>query len=277
VTEPGGPFDWKRLVDSLGRFGLAPREAAVYLALLRQGRATASELARASGVDRVLGYRILEAMRSQGLVEMTAERPRRYSPVAPATWFERVLRERRGSLAQDEALARELGRQLEGLARAETTGGPRYQVLVGEARIYDYLREMVGRARQEIAVMLTRRSLNESLRAGLQDEIGGFLRSGGAFRLIVEADPRVRLLELRLRRTVRRFPKAGFREVVEQPTRMTVVDRSEAIVFLVPEARDRGAEQAAIWSDSAPFVAGQRAYFETVWSGASPLALPTRR
>src|SRR5271169_415672 len=105
-------MEWSELVASLARFGLPEREAKLYLAALRRGRATARELTRDATVDRVLGYRILDAMRAQGLMEVTAERPRRYAPLTPSALLDRDLRNRRTRLQEAETLAKELAEHL---------------------------------------------------------------------------------------------------------------------------------------------------------------------
>ncbi|MFZ1022748.1 MAG: helix-turn-helix domain-containing protein, partial [Thermoplasmata archaeon] len=87
-------MEWRDLLTALNRFGIAEREAKLYLLLLSRGRATARDLTRESNVDRVLTYRTLDAMRARGLVQVTAERPRRYVPLPPRVLFERSLVER---------------------------------------------------------------------------------------------------------------------------------------------------------------------------------------
>jgi HTH-type transcriptional regulator, sugar sensing transcriptional regulator len=271
VSAPDAPMEWEALVASVSRFGLSPREAALYLSLLRRGRASASELAREIRIDRVLGYRVLDSMRARGIVETTAERPRRYAAVAPAAILERVLRERRRSLQDDERAAKDLSERLAPLARTLPGAGTRYQVLVGERRVYDYLREMIERASAEICVMMTHRSLRESLAIGLQERLGPFLRAGGRFRMLVEAHPQLQQLARRFGRTLRRFPHAEIRQRPELSIRMTIIDQSEALVFVVPDAHDRRSQQVAIWADSASFVSGQRLHFEALWKDAPPV------
>jgi predicted transcriptional regulator len=68
------PVQWNELLTAMGRFGFAEREAKLYLLLSRRGRATARDLTRDSQIDRVPAYRSLDAMRSWGLVQVTAER-----------------------------------------------------------------------------------------------------------------------------------------------------------------------------------------------------------
>jgi HTH-type transcriptional regulator, sugar sensing transcriptional regulator len=269
----GRAVEFEELVGSVGRFGLTDREARIYIALLRKGRATASELAHEAGVDRVLGYRMLDALRARGVVEATAERPRRYAAVPPRALFERSLRERAKALAEDETLASTLSEALPLLVREVNDQAPRFQVLQGTPAIFAYLREMLRRAQQEVCAMVTRRALQGSVDYGLPLELPRLLKGGGRFRLLVESDPRVRRLVERFARISRRHPLAELRQMSPQPTRLTIVDRAEAMLFLVPEARSGQLEELAVWTDNPAFVLGQLHYFNVVWDGAGSASL----
>jgi sugar-specific transcriptional regulator TrmB len=262
-------MEWAELVGSLGRYGLSDREAALYLALVRRGQATARELTREAQIDRVLGYRMLDGLRGRGFVQVTAERPRRYVPTDPALLFERVLRERKRSLEEDERLAVELVAHLGPLALREAHGVPRYQILSGTVQIYDFLREMIARGRGEIRTMLTYRSFRESFDLGLPARIVEFVRRGGTFRLILEDDPRLGVSLASFRRTARRFPGIEVRLLSPQPARVTLIDRTEAMLFLVPESRKR-TEPVAVWTDHPEFVEGQILHFESAWAASRP-------
>ncbi len=266
-------MEFEEVVSSVVRFGLSDREARLYLALLRKGRATAPELAHETGVDRVLGYRMLDALRARGVVEVTAERPRRYAAVPPRALFDRSLRERASLLAEDETLATKLAEALPTLARAVNDGAPRFQVLQGTPSIFAYLREMLRRSQEEVCAMVTRRSLQGSVDYGLPVELPRLLRGGGRFRLLVESDPRVRRLVDRFARVTRRYPLAELRQLSPQPTRLTIVDRAEAMLFLVPEARSGQLEELAVWTDNPAFVLGQLHYFNVIWEGAGSASL----
>lgn len=263
-------MEWNKLLTDMGRFGFSEREAKLYLLLLQRGRATARDLTRDSRIERVLAYRTLDAMRARGLVQTTAERPRRYVPLAPGALFERSLFERRRSLEEDAALARELAEHLPELTQAVTEGAPRFQVITGTAAIYPFLREMVRRANDELLVMMTPNALRESARAGVQDELPRFFRAGGEFQLVVEPDMRTTGLIRRFLAMRRSFPKAALRGVHPQRARLTIVDRREALVFLVPESTGSGVEEIAVWTDTHDFVLAQQAYFHAIWNLARP-------
>lgn len=261
-------MEYEELVGSVSRFGLSDREARLYLSLLRLGRATASTLAKEAGVDRVLGYRMLDALRGRGVVEVTAERPRRYAAVHPHALFDRALRERAKQLADDQTLAGTLAEQLPGLVREVDAASPRFQVLQGTPAIFASLREMLRHAREEVCAMVTHRALRGSVDHGLPLELPRLLQGGGRFRLIVESDPRVQRLLERFGRTARRYPRAELRQLLPQPTRLTIVDRTEAMLFLVPEARSGQVEELAVWTDTPAFVHGQLHYFNVLWESA---------
>ena len=261
-------MEWNELLVAMGRFGFADREARLYLLLLRRGRATARELTRDSQIDRVLAYRILDAMRGRGLVLVTAERPRRYVALPPRVLFERSLFERRRGLEEDVALARELSERLPELTQSVTEGGPRFQLITGAPAIYPYLREMVRRAEKEVLVMITPRALRESAGLGLPQELRRLLRAGGRFRLLVEPDPRANALVRRFEAAARRYPHATVRAIAPQRARLTIVDQREALVFLVPEAEGTSTDQIAVWTDTPDFVQAELAYFRAIWEQA---------
>jgi len=117
-------------------------------------------------------------MRSRGLVQTTAERPRRYVAIAPKVLFERSLFERRRSLEEDMTLARELSERLPELTESVSEGAPRFEVLTGRAAIYPYLREMVGRSSASVEVLVAPKALRESARLGLYEALPRLLSTG---------------------------------------------------------------------------------------------------
>src|SRR6266540_4685441 len=100
--------------DALQRIGLSRYEALVFVNLARSGAATAGEIARASGVNRVQTYRALESLESRGLVEVTLDRPRRYAARAMNDAFEMIAEEKRAELENLETVRKTL---LEGWPR----------------------------------------------------------------------------------------------------------------------------------------------------------------
>ncbi len=261
-------MEWQELLSALGRFGLVEREAGLYLQLLRGGPATARELTRELRMDRVITYRILDGLRARGIVQLTAERPRKYVAIGPRSLFDRTLHERQTGLENDTKLAEELVDQLPRWVEEARQDAPRFQMLSGAPAIYPELRAMLRRAREDVAVMITQRALRDSYRFGVHRELPRLLRAGTRFRLVVESDPRIQGLLQQFSGAVRAFPNAELRQLYPQPARLTLIDQAEVLVFPVPEARIRGIEETAIWTNSPDFVRGQSLTFNTIWERA---------
>jgi sugar-specific transcriptional regulator TrmB len=260
------------LIEAMARFGLPEREARLYLLLLRRGRATARELTRDSKIDRVLAYRTLDGMRSRGLVQVTADRPRRYVALSPTVLLERSLAERKHALEEDVALARTLEQQLPQITQSILEGGPRFQLITGTATTYPFLREMVQRAQKEIAVMLTYNAFRESRAAGMYEPLTAFVRGGGRFRLLVEDDPRLNANLQSFAAALRRYPQIEVRTIRPQLGRLTVVDERESLVFVVPETTRQAIEEVALWTDTPDFARAQLAHFDSLWAKARSYA-----
>jgi sugar-specific transcriptional regulator TrmB len=216
-------------------------------------------------------------MRSQGLVDITVERPRRFVATPPSVLLERVLRRRRETLERDEGTAREIVEAFERFGADEGGDTARYQIVTGTSRVWEHFREMIGRAREEIAVLSTARGLRDAFRVDLHHSLGPLLERGGRFRLLAESDPKIHGLLERFSTLAERYPQAEVRQLAPQPSRVTIVDRSEAIVFLVPDAHIGPLEQIAVWTNHPDFVAGQMTYFKAMWerAGSGSLRPPT--
>lgn len=265
------------LIGGLRRFGFHEREARLYVTLLTLGGATARDLIHDSKVDRVLTYRALELLRARGVVQTTAERPRRFLPVPASVVLDRHLQERKVGMEADLDLA---GRLIDALPKAGSNapvGTPRFQMVTGPSAVYRQLRDMVHRTHESLWTMITPKALRESWNAGLAEDAAHLIRARRELRMIIEPDPPVgglvrRLLELR-----KLFPQVRVRGIRPQRSRLAISDAREVMMFLIPEARAPGIEEVAVWTDSPEFVAAQSAYFESIWHHALPVRLPRAR
>ena len=85
------------IVNYLQDFGLTEKEAKIYYILSRLGSATANEISSATQYNRLQTYRSVKGLLDRGIVEISLERPRKYTPLK----IEHVI-----SLLQQEAANR---------------------------------------------------------------------------------------------------------------------------------------------------------------------------
>jgi sugar-specific transcriptional regulator TrmB len=72
-----------RVIESLKSLGLTKYEALVYIALLKQDSATASEIHEISGVPRASVYTVIDQLLDKGLVSVSQSAPKRFAAISP--------------------------------------------------------------------------------------------------------------------------------------------------------------------------------------------------
>ncbi len=72
-NENGSTQKTKELLVTIG---FSEHQAAVYMALLKLGRATVSEIARKAGINRTTGYDILDSLVEKGMVTISGKKPK---------------------------------------------------------------------------------------------------------------------------------------------------------------------------------------------------------
>ena len=249
------------------KLGFSRYEAVVFVNLARAGVATAGEIARAAGVNRVQTYRALDGLEARGVVEVTLDRPKRYAARAINEVFDMVAEEKRAELDGLDAMRRGLIDAWPKLARGGRDGPSiRLQVIKGRAQIYKAIRRVVGGATKEVLAFTTTKGLQRSYRAGINDVLLDAMRRGVKPKLIANVQTGNAAL---MARVAERVP---LRHVESRAGRFIIVDRDSIIAFLIQdEGTIRGEGETAMWTNSPDFVKAHLDVFERAWaSGTSP-------
>ncbi len=252
--------------EALHRLGLSRYEAVVFLNLARAGVATASEVAKASGVNRVQTYRALDSLEGRGLVEVTLDRPKRYAARAINDVFDMVTEEKRSELEGIEAIRKGVLDAWPRLAgRARTATSVKLQIIKGRSQIYRAIRKLVGGSRREVLAFTTTKGLQRSYRAGINEVLLEAMRRGVKPRLITNISESNAAL---MARVAKRVP---LRHVDWLGGRFILVDRESILAFLIQdEATIRGEAETAMWTNSPDFVKAHHEFFEKAWAAGVP-------
>ena len=247
--------------EYLRRIGLSRYEAVVFINLARAGVATAGEIARMSGVNRVQTYRALEGLEGRGLVEVTLDRPKRYAARAINEVFDMIAEEKRAELESLDAIRKSILEAWPKLSgRSREPPSVRLQVIKGRAQIYKALRRFVGTAKKEVLAFTTTKGLQRSYRAGVNEVLIESMRRGVKPKLLADIDSSNSALMARVARYV------PLRHVERQRGRFIVVDRDAIFAFLVQDERTiRGEAETALWTNSPDFVRAHVEFFEQAW------------
>lgn len=87
-------------IEALRKFGLAEKEAKVYLCLLGLGEALASEVAAKTNIPRQLIYDLFERLIELGLVSFVIKDNKKYFRAAPPEQLTSILREKEGAIQE---------------------------------------------------------------------------------------------------------------------------------------------------------------------------------
>ena len=252
--------------EQLRRIGLSRYEAVVFINLARAGAATAGEIARMAGVNRVQTYRALDSLEGRGLVEVTLDRPKRYAARAMNQVFDMIAEEKRTELESLDMIRKSL--LLAWPKLSGRTGEPpsvRLQVIKGRARIYKTLPRFVGTAQREVLAFTTTKGIQRSYRAGVNDVLIEAMRRGVKAKLLADISTSNAALMGRVAQYV------PLRHVDRQRGRFIIVDRESILAFLVQdEGTIRGDAETALWTNSPDFVRAHVEFFDRAWSLGIP-------
>jgi sugar-specific transcriptional regulator TrmB len=253
--------------EALQRIGLSRHEALVFVNLARAGAATAGEVARASGVNRVQTYRALESLESRGLVEVTLDRPRRFAARAINEVFGLIAEEKRAELEKLDAVRQTLLHAWPRISgRTREPPSVRLQVIKGRSQIYGALRQFVVTAKEELLAFTTTKGLQRSYRAGINEVLLEAMRRGVKPRLAAEVNKANAALMARVSKYL------PIRHVDGQRARFIIVDRESILAFLIQDERSiRGEAETALWTNSPDFVKAHLDFFEKAWAAGMPV------
>jgi len=260
----------EEVVDQLTEYGLSKNEAKVVTFLAKRGAERASVVARALKLNRTETYRTLRNLQHRGLVEASLEQPVRFQAAPFSRCLELLIAERKNRLAALEERGGILERAFESIG--VETGVPefeRFQVLEGRARIGQKLLFMCENSKLQIDSIMGPSDLaGGNGRAGL-DTLSMLAKRGRKIRVITD-------INTTTARFVEPFQNLiGFRhlDLAQRPVpRVSIVDDAEALFGIggIEKTAGRGSEQVSLWISSRSFVRSLRAYFNEIWSSATP-------
>ncbi|HYB67650.1 MAG TPA: helix-turn-helix domain-containing protein [Candidatus Acidoferrales bacterium] len=257
------------IVAELQEYGLTRNEARVLVFLAKTGPSKASEVARAVLINRTETYRTIRNLQRRGLVEATLERPVRLQSVPFEKCLSILIEERRARLRILEQRGEALRRQFD-VVRVEpvTHEVERFQVVEGRLRIEQRLHGMCSQAQKSVMTVLSPSEMVRADTAGLFDMLGHGVKGGLRVRVITSiVQPNLEIVE-----KLRQHIEIRHLDLKAKPIpRVSIIDDNEALFEIsTADESPRMEEEVALWINSRAFVRNLQAYFDEMWTSATP-------
>ena len=172
----------KSLHVSLEEFGLSRYEARAYLAMVKRGSVSASELAYYADIPRSKVYPILSKLETKGLAVISGRNPIECKAMAPEDAFDDIIQDQINKVNAMNALLSDLKKVSEEGKREHGTEEGRYVQLSADS-VLSRLRTMIGGARSSIRIIADQSGM--SLLSECREDVLGRLRGGIDVRMIV--------------------------------------------------------------------------------------------
>lgn len=242
----------ERAVESLEGLGLTGSEVKAYVALLRGGTMTASDISREARIPYSKVYDALESLHSRGLVEVQKSRPTVYTAKPPDTALEELRSRQETERKEKEQVA------LEGLMGIYVSRGeqekPDIWIMRGANEILSRVKNLLLNCRTELLIALPAQLAPFTERI---EPLMAALKAKGAKVLILTSPD---------------LPKDAMEQLAryaEVRTRKTMyggglISDSREVVLLLGGG-EQGGLPLAIWASHHGLASFAKDYFEFLW------------
>jgi sugar-specific transcriptional regulator TrmB len=248
------------IINYLEDFGLQRREAEIYYILSRLGSASANEISNAAQYNRLQTYRSIKALVDRGMIEISLERPRKYTSLK----IEHVI-----SLLQQEAANKIM--QLENKKPlllqkwSEIDDLPisidsyRFRIIQGSKNVFKFAIMLFNSADKKIDLAIKG---NEIIRWIKEDTDNS-----------LQEKPQIKVRLISELNNFNTFAIERFLEFCEfghvsslNTVPMALIDDQEVLICL--NANSQGIPENAIWTNHPDLVSMLSSFYDILWSKA---------
>ena len=258
-------MDWVELFEEAG---LTDREARSLVLLSSSKELKASDLAKKLGTNRLDAYNSLSRLTQIGLVNVTADRPMKFSCSSLPVLFKKLIKDQKSRIDRTtKAFESIMSGASEDALEADNTQGEssaKFAVLKGRDHIQKKIGEMANEADGQVVLFLGRYGILHLCRSPSIDEINSAAERGVIVKVLAQLD----------RRTLKFFDQLHesieIRHSDEVNSLGVLKDNSDVIQFLFVEQNPvgRGREDAALVVSSEVFASSHYEFMMAIWNRA---------
>jgi len=164
--------DFKRICDSLIKFGLSKNEARVFIYLAKYGEQKAHKISRALSLHRTETYKILKRLEEKGLAYRILDKPIKFSVIPISKALENLVQEEKQRIQRLEEEKKKIMESWDSVlvpVRDPEALGEFIQVLKGKNQICIKASEIMENAEDEILIVASNENLLQLFYSGVLD------------------------------------------------------------------------------------------------------------
>ena len=244
------------IIDYLEDFGLSNKEARVYYVLSRLGSASSNEISSATQYNRLQTYRSVKGLIDRGIVQISLERPRRYTPLKIEYAISLLEQE-----AADRILQLECKKPLLLQKWSEISAFPAskanytFRIIQGSKNVFKFATFLFESAEKDIDVSIKGSEITRWINEGAADLLLRKISKQVMIRVITENGKQNT-------EAIRRFPEfCDLRHVSALNTvPIILIDNKEALICL--NGTTQGVPENAIWTNHPDLVGTMTSFLQ---------------
>jgi sugar-specific transcriptional regulator TrmB len=256
------------IISYLQDFGLNEKEAKIYYILSRLGAASASEISNASQFNRLQTYRSVKGLLDRGLLEISLERPRRYTPLKIDHAISLLQQE-----AENKILMLENKKPLLLQKWSEIPDFPvskaayTFRIIQGSKNVLKFAIMLYESAEKDVGIVLKGNDLMRLMIEGVDDT----LQITANKNVIVKTISKFENTNLA---GARRFLEFSELHHSTDPNLLPLIliDGKEVLICLTNDANNSVPENA-IWTNHPEFVGMLKGFFSFLWANSQDAKL----
>ena len=258
-------MDWVELFEEAG---LTDREAKSLVLLSSSKELKASDLAKKLGTNRLDAYNSLSRLTQIGLVNVTADRPMKFSCSSLPVLFKKLIKDQKSRIdrttkAFENIMSGATDEALESEAQ-QGDASAKFAVLKGRDHIQKRIGELANEADGQLVLFLGKYGILHMCRSPSIEEVNSAAERGVMIKVLAQLD----------RRTLKFFDQLHdsieIRHSDEVNSLGVLKDQSDVIQFLFVEQNPvgRGREDAGLVVSSEVFAASHYEFMMAIWNRA---------
>ncbi len=265
----------KRVFTSLG---ITQQEWEIYTYLCRTGPLKAIDIARNSGINRVLIYSYLKNLQKKGLVEGTIGVPQKFVAVPPKKMMSYCIENKKDEI-REIAKDRKLIASMLSYSAESFIPEERLAIIQGVSRVLPRIKRMINECKSEFLWVVSTRQ-DESLQ---WDDVERFIeiasdKSDIAIKLIVNSclntHQCAKILEISKNYNLKLEIRQSYFENAPKPSPFVIRDREEGFFTLSSmHTYIKKEEEIGLWTNNKSFIETLVFLFEKIWNTSSPVCL----